>query len=327
MSRAAVNVRGMASERGEAVLAGTDVLAAKQFEKERIEHVFQVAEEMKEMVAKEGSSDELKGKLMGSCFAEASVHTRLSFEAAMLRLGGQVVGLPPNMPSGKKPEALEDVVRTLDRLTDVLVVRHHDNDAGERAAAAADVPVISAGDGKEDPSHALADMFAMHAAKGKIDGLTVTMVGDFRYGRTVHSLGEMLSNFQINLNFVSTPPLSIPVSLRDILRHSPNVTLNEYTLGEIGYVLPMTDVLYLTRVQRERFPSDTAFAKEKGSYQVNTEYLDKNKCKEDLLVLGALPRVPELDRSFDSDPRAGYFDQVAHGMYARMALLAEVLRK
>ena len=320
-------MRGMASERGDAVLAGTDVLAANQFDKEKMEHVFSIAEEMKEMVAKEGSSDELRGKLLGTCFAEASVHTKLSFEAAMLRLGGQVVGIPANMPSGKRREDLEDIVKTLDRLTDVLVVRHHDNDAGVRAAAAADVPVISAGDGKEDPSHALADIFSMHAAKGKIDGLTITMVGDFRYGRTVHSLGEMLSNFQINLNFVSTPPLSIPVSLRDILRHSPNVTLNEYTLGEIGYVLPMTDVLYLTRVQRERFPSDTAFVKEKGSYQVNTEYLDKNKCKEDLLVLNALPRVPELDRSFDSDPRAGYFDQIAHGMYARMALLAEVLRK
>jgi len=316
----------MATERGKAMLGGQDVLAAKQFDKEKIEHVFGVAEEMKELVGKEGCSDELRGKLLGTCFAEASVHTKLSYEAAMLRLGGRVLGIPPNMPSGKKPEQLEDTVRVLDRLADVLVVRHCDDDAGERAAEVAEKPVISAGDGKEDPSQALADLYSMHASKGKIDGLTITMVGDFRYGRTVHSIGEMLSNFQINLNFVSTPPLSIPVSLRDVLRHSPNVTLNEYTLGEIGYVLPMTDVLYLTRVQRERFPSDTAFAKEKGVYQVASEYLDKSKCKEDLVVLHPLPRIPEVDREFDRDSRAGYFDQVAHGMYTRMALLAEVLR-
>jgi carbamoyl-phosphate synthase/aspartate carbamoyltransferase len=183
------------------------------------------------------------------------------------------------------------------------------------------------GDGQgEHPTQALLDSFCIYDQLGKLDGLTITMVGDLKYGRTVHSLSSILSHFDVKINFVSSETLRIPEKVIKEL-NSKNVKFNEILgIGNLNKVIPETDVLYMTRVQKERFPTEEAYKKEKGSYIVGKEFLDNAKSKPTLKVLHPLPRVDELLPSLDEDPRACYFQQVGYGLFTRMALLHEVLR-
>ncbi len=300
-------------------LSGTDVLTASQFTPELCAHLFEEARRMREAVEEHGSLDRLSSKVLMNLFYEPSTRTSASFAAAMLRLGGKVFPINEIKSSSvTKGETLEDTVKTLEQYADVIVLRHPEGGSAQRAADIADVPIINAGDGTgEHPTQALLDLFTIIEEKGGPDGLTVTLLGDLKYGRTVHSLVRLLSQYDIRLNLVSPKSLELPKSVRDDL--SVPVTMHE----SLTAVLPDTDVLYVTRVQRERFAKQADYDLVKGSYVVSPESLAK--AKGDVAVMHPLPRVDEIDARMDTDPRAAYFREVRNGMYVRMALLALVL--
>ncbi|MDZ4247874.1 MAG: aspartate carbamoyltransferase, partial [Patescibacteria group bacterium] len=237
----------------------------------------------------------------------------------MLRLGGKVFPINEIKTSSvAKGETLEDTIKTLEQYADVIVLRHPEAGSAQRAAAAADIPIINAGDGAgEHPTQALLDLFTIIEEKGGPDGLSITLLGDLKHGRTVHSLARLLSNYDVRLNLVSPKTLGLPKAVRDDL----SVSVTEH--DSLESALPDTDVLYVTRVQRERFAKKADYDKVKGSYVVSPESLVK--AKDDLIVLHPLPRVDEIDARMDADPRAAYFREVRNGLYVRMALLALVL--
>ena len=300
-------------------LSGKDVLTAGQFDPKLCTHIFEEARAMRTLVEEHGSLDRLKPKVLMNLFYEPSTRTSASFAAAMLRLGGKVFPISEiSSSSVAKGETLEDTVKTLEQYADVIVLRHPEAGSAQRAAEAADIPIINAGDGAgEHPTQALLDLFTIREEKGGIDGLTVTLLGDLKYGRTVHSLSRLLSQYDVRLNLVSPKSLKLPEPVRKDL--TVPVTEQE----SLEAVLPKTDVLYVTRVQQERFAKQADYEKVKGSYIVTPELL--KEAKADLAVLHPLPRVDEIDKRFDADPRAAYFREVRNGLYVRMALLALVL--
>merc|ERR1712137_639296 len=311
----------------QALLAGQSVLAANQFNREKIEHVISAAQRMKNIVETDGYSKELEGKVLLNVFMEPSTRTSSSFQTAMLRLGGSVVPISEATSSAQKGETLEDTIKVINAYADVIVLRHPEVGSAQRAANVANVPVLNAGDGfGEHPTQALLDCTCMAGELGGLDGLTISFVGDLKFGRTVHSLAQMLSHFNVKINFISSDNLKAPAKLTEKLAQS-NVKVSEYSLSQFNEVLPQTDVLYCTRIQKERFASVEEYMKEKGLYVISTEMLDKNKAKKGMIVMHPLPRVDEIVPEFDNDPRARYFQQVQYGVYTRMALLSEVLRK
>ncbi len=300
-------------------LAGSDVLSADQFSPDLCGVVFERARQYREALANEEKLDELHGRVLVNLFYEPSTRTSASFAAAMLRLGGQVFPISEIKSSSvTKGETLADTVRTLDQYADVIVIRNPEVGAAQEAAEAAEHPVINAGDGiGEHPTQALLDLFTIIEERGGPDGLTVTFVGDLKYGRTVHSLAKLLSRYDVTLNYVSPKSLGMPTELKEA------VTVGQHETTDLESVLPQTDVLYVTRVQQERFPSKAAYEQAKGNYVVTPESLEP--AKDDLVVIHPLPRVDEIDRRVDADPRAAYFREVKNGLYVRMALLALVL--
>jgi aspartate carbamoyltransferase len=324
--RSALPLARAASTKAASPIRGLDILSANQFDRSKIEHVLKVAEEMRVMVAKQGASDILKGKLMITLFMEPSTRTATSFQSAMLRLGGKVVPINESASSAKKGETFEDTLRVLEQYADAIVIRHPTMGAVKHAADVVSIPVLNAGDGAgEHPTQALLDCFCMHSLKGKLDGLTLTVVGDMKFGRTIHSLAVLLSNFKnVKINFVSTPGLRMPAEVLKSIEGKVNFT--ESNMDQLPAKIAEADVLYATRIQKERFASEEAYKAEKGSYCISTEFLDKSGAKKDLIVLHPLPRIDEIAHSFDADPRATYFKQVKFGMLTRMALLSEVLR-
>ena len=300
-------------------LAGQDVLTAGQFTPSVCEQLFKEARAMRTLVDEHGSLDRLKANVLINLFYEPSTRTSASFAAAMLRLGGKVFPINEIKTSSvAKGETLEDTVKTLEQYADVIVLRHPEAGSAQRAAAATDIPIINAGDGAgEHPTQALLDLFTIIEEKGGPDGLSITLLGDLKHGRTVHSLARLLSNYDVRLNLVSPKTLGLPKAVRDDL----SVPVAEHDSLEAA--LPDTDVLYVTRVQRERFAKKADYDKVKGSYVVSPESL--TKAKDDLIVLHPLPRVDEIDARMDTDPRAAYFREVRNGLYVRMALLALVL--
>lgn len=310
-----------------APLKGKDILTAHQFDRATIEHVLNVADEMKTMVAKQGGCDLLKGRVLLTLFMEPSTRTATSFQTAMLRLGGSVVPINESVSSAKKGETFEDTLHVLEQYADAIVIRHPSIGAAQQAADFVSIPVLNAGDGAgEHPTQALLDCFAMRSLKGRLDGLTMTVVGDLKFGRTIHSLAVLLAQFRdVKINFVSTENLKMPAEVLQSIQGK--VTFTQSTMEELPAKVAEADVLYATRIQKERFPSEAAYLAEKGSYCISTEFLNKSGAKKDLIVLHPLPRVDEIAHSFDRDPRAAYFKEVRFGMLTRMALLAEVLRK
>ncbi len=303
---------------------GQDILSVAQFTRDDLEYTFGVAEAMRTMVAHIGTFDLLKGKILANLFYEPSTRTSSSFLAAMERLGGSVIPISEvRYSSVSKGESLPDTVRTLECYADVIVLRHPETGSAAIAAAAAKKPIINAGDGVgEHPTQALLDLFTIREELGRVDGLTVTMLGDLKYGRTVHSLAKLLSLFNVKLNYVAPAILRMPAELVAQLG-AKGVAQAEHDTLEA--VLPETDVLYVTRVQKERFDDLAAYESVRGSYVITPETLRSAKPK--MAVMHPLPRVGEIAPEVDDDPRAAYFRQMEYGLYVRMALLAMVLGK
>ena len=303
---------------------GKDILSVKQFNREDLESVFAVAHEMRIMVERVGTFDLLKGKILANLFYEPSTRTSSSFTSAMERLGGSVIPINEvKYSSVSKGESLPDTVRTLECYADVIVLRHPEVGSAAIAAKAAHKPVINAGDGiGEHPTQALLDAFTIREELGHLDGLTVTLLGDLKHGRTVHSLARLLSLYKVRLNYVAPDILRMPAELIDELK-AKRLEQVEYTT--LDTALPETDVLYVTRVQKERFDDEATYDSVKGAYVIDPAVM--RAAKERMIVMRPLPRVGEIAPEFDDDPRAAYFRQMEYGLYIRMALLAMVLGK
>lgn len=298
---------------------GRDVVSMQDFDRAEIEFILDRATEMQPLAEK--GSDMLRGRILATLFFEPSTRTRLSFEAAMLRLGGGVIGFAESKVSSvAKGETLSDTVKVVESYADVLVIRHPDEDAAKVAAEAASVPVINAGSGSwEHPTQALLDLHTMQAAKGGIEGLTIALLGDLLYGRTVHSLTYALSNYDVKLYLVSPEQLRMR---RDVLMDVEGKVKYVET-GDLEAVLPELDILYVTRVQKERFHDPADYEKVRDAYRIDSAFL--KSAKEGLVLMHPLPRVAEIATDVDVTPHAWYFRQVKHGIYVRMALLALVL--
>ncbi len=311
-------------DRREAPFYGKDILSVSQFSHADLEYIFAVAKEMRAMVERVGTFDLLKGKILANLFYEPSTRTSSSFTSAMERLGGSVIPINEvRYSSVSKGESLPDTVRTLECYADVIVLRHPEVGASALAAKYARKPIINAGDGVgEHPTQALLDLFTIEEELRRVDGLTVTMLGDLKYGRTVHSLSRLLSLFKIRLNYVSPQILRMPAELVAELK-GRGVQQTEDT--SLDRFLTETDVLYVTRVQKERFENLEDYEKVKGAYVITPETL--RSAKEQMIVMHPLPRVGEISMEVDDDPRAAYFRQMEYGLYVRMALLAMVLGK
>ncbi len=275
-----------------------------------------------EPVAKTGS-DMLLGKILATLFFEPSTRTRLSFESAMHRLGGSAIGFAEaEIASVKKGENLADTMRVVESYADVIVVRHPLEGAARLAAEFAEIPVINAGSGAEEhPTQALLDLYTMVKEKGKIDGLNVALAGDLRYGRTVHSLAYALSLYDVRLFLVSPDVLRLQREVLDAIKEKIKVVEKRNLEDIIGDI----DVLYVTRIQKERFPDPAEYAKVKGSYRVDLGLL--SRAKGDMIVLHPLPRVDEIASEVDGTAHARYFQQVYNGIVTRMALLGLILGK
>jgi aspartate carbamoyltransferase catalytic subunit len=269
----------------------------------------------------EKGSNMLKGKILATLFFEASTRTRLSFESAMHKLGGSAIGFAEaEIASVKKGENLADTVRVVESYADVIALRHPLEGAARLAAEFSKVPIINGGSGAEEhPTQALLDLYTIKKEKGKIDGLKIALVGDLRYGRTVHSLAYAFSLYDIELFFVSPETLKMRREVLQTIKEKIQVT--ERT--SLERIVPLVDVLYVTRIQKERFPDPAEYAKVKGSYKIDLEAL--KEAKKDLIVLHPLPRVDEIAAEVDNTPYARYFQQVRNGIVVRMALLALIL--
>ena len=305
---------------------GKDIISVKQFGRDDLEYVFGVAHEMRGMVERVGTFDLLKGKILANLFYEPSTRTSSSFTAAMERLGGSVIPINEvKYSSVTKGESLTDTIRTLECYADVIVLRHPETGSAAIAAKAARKPVINAGDGiGEHPTQALLDTFTIfeELGAGQIDGMTVTMLGDLKYGRTVHSLARLLSLFKVKINYVSPEILRMP---KEVMDEVAGKGIPQVEFSSLEKVLPETDVLYVTRVQKERFEDPADYEKVKGAYVIDPAIM--KAAKQDMIVMHPLPRVGEISVDFDDDPRAAYFRQMEYGLYVRMALLAMVLGK
>ncbi|MEZ4612846.1 MAG: aspartate carbamoyltransferase, partial [Caldilineaceae bacterium] len=303
---------------------GQDIVSVSQFDREKLDYIFKVAHEMRVMVERFGSADLLQGKILANLFYEPSTRTSSSFMAAMLRLGGQVIPINNvQYSSVTKGESLPDTVRTLESYSDIIVIRHPEVGAAATAAHYASKPVINAGDGVgEHPTQALLDQFTIIEELGRVDGLKVAMVGDLKYGRTVHSLTKLLVNYDVEFSFVSPEILQMPEDVLDVVRTGGHtVQLTDDVRNVIGEV----DVLYVTRVQKERFTDLAQYDRVRDHYVIDEELM--TQAKERMIVMHPLPRVNEISYAIDNDPRAAYFRQMRNGMYIRMALLAAVLGK
>ena len=301
---------------------GRDILSVSQFDRSDLDTIFAVAQEMRGMVERIGTFDLLKGKVLTNLFYEPSTRTSSSFVAAIERLGGSVIQINNvTYSSVSKGESLPDTIKTLESYSDAIVIRHPDKGSAAEAAAAAAKPVINAGDGPgEHPTQALLDAFTILEEMGTLDGLTVTMLGDLKYGRTVHSLAKLLTLFEVKINYVSPEILKMPAEL---VAEVGAAGITQFETPDLDAVLPDTDILYVTRIQKERFENVDEYDQVKDSYVITAETM--TRAKEQMAVLHPLPRVGEIAREVDDDPRAAYFRQMEYGMYVRMALLALVL--
>jgi len=298
---------------------GRDVISIKDFTREEIDYILRISSEMESLVRT--GSDVLKSRVMATLFFEPSTRTRLSFETAMYKLGGSVIGFSePEVTSIRKGENLADTVRVVEKYADIIVLRHPAEGAARFAAEYAEIPVINAGSGAEEhPTQAILDLYTILKEKGRIDGLNIALMGDLRYGRTVHSLAYALSLYDVRLFLVSPELLKIR---REVLEDiKSRIKVLEYS--NIEEILPEVDVLYVTRIQKERFPDLAEYEKVRGSYIVDLNVL--RMAKSDLIILHPLPRVEEISVEVDSTPFARYFEQVRNGLVTRMALLALIL--
>jgi len=327
-------------------LVGRDLVSVFDFTNAEIEALFALADEMAQYVR--SRTDAARGKLLATLFYEPSTRTRLSFEAAMLRLGGEVISCADvSATSVAKGETIADTVRIIESYADIIVMRHPLEGSAKVAADYASVPVINAGDGAhEHPTQTFLDLYTIRKEKGRIEDVWVALVGDLKHARTAHSLAYGLARFGAKIACVAPPGLELPAEITQRIGERYNAVTYEYRsldelvadpdlvrkrqTGEAAEQLPLTsnaislfDALYVTRVQRERFSSAEEFEVARSSYSITADVL--RQARPDALVMHPLPRVDELHYDIDADPRAAYFRQAAYGLPVRMALIAAIL--
>ncbi len=298
-----------------------DVLRADQFTKEEIATILELAGAYERALDDGRTLDVMKGLVLSTLFFEPSTRTRLSFETAMLRLGGGVVSVSEaKTTSASKGESLHDTIKTVEGYADVIVLRHPQIGAADEAAGATDKPVLNAGDGAgQHPTQSLLDLYTITKETGRIDGLTVALAGDLKNGRTVHSLALMLANFDVRFVFIAPPALCMPDAIRETLEAQGVSVLQT---DDLATGIEQADVLYMTRIQRERFDDPSAYDRLKDSYVLTRDLVDS--AKDGMVVMHPLPRVNEIATDVDDYEKAAYFRQAANGVPVRMALLALV---
>ena len=303
-------------------LKGRDIITLDELTDSEIDYILKKAEKHEKTLEK-GGSDDLHGKLLATLFFEPSTRTRLSFESAMMRLGGRTLGFAEIKSSSVvKGENLVDTIRTVEAYCDVIVMRHPVEGSAKLAADVSSVPIINGGDGAHShPTQTLLDLYTIKREKGKLEGLKVALTGDLKYGRTAHSLSHALARFGADMVFASPEQLKMPKDFTSHLKNKYGVSVEQKT--SLKEVISDVDVLYVTRIQKERFPDPEEYEKVKGAYKVDLDLL--KGAKKDLTVMHPLPRVYEIAPEVDATPHAKYFKQAYYGIPVRMALLAEVV--
>lgn len=304
------------------MLKGRSLIEPMDLSLEELDEILCLAEEI--IKNPRAYSDVCKGKILATLFYEPSTRTRLSFEAAMLRLGGNIMGFSSEeSSSATKGESVADTIRTIACYADIVAMRHPKEGAPMVASMMTDIPVINAGDGgHQHPTQTLTDLFTIKTLKGKLDNFTIGICGDLKFGRTVHSLIKALSRYE-NINYILVSPreLRIPEYIREEVLINKGIQFREEE--RLENIIDELDVLYMTRVQKERFFNEADYIRLKDSYIVNNNKLEK--AKKDMIVMHPLPRVNEISVEVDRDPRAVYFKQTECGMYVRMALIMKLL--
>lgn len=305
-------------------LVGTDILDGAQFTRDELVRIMEVAADFRQQLEEGHPSKLMDGYVMGSLFFEPSTRTRLSFETAMHRLGGAVVGFASaGVSSTAKGESLEDTIRTVDQYVDIIAMRHPEIGSARRAAAVADAVVLNGGDGAgQHPTQALLDLFSIESECGGVDGKTIVLCGDLKNGRTVHAGVELYKHYDCKMIFVAPQVLGMPAGITASLRERG--TLVEETT-ELEPALAEADVFYMTRIQKERFADPAEYEALSGSYVLTHEIIER--VNPGVTVLHPLPRVDEIATDVDSLPGAAYFRQAKNGVCIRMALIALVLGK
>lgn len=300
-------------------LSGRDIITLESLSDEEIFHIFDTADEFEPVARGKEKSDVLKGKVVGALFFEPSTRTRLSFESATKRLGGGTIGFAEaGVSSIAKGESLADTVRTVENYSDCIVLRHPKMGSARLASEMVEIPVINAGDGAgHHPTQTLLDLYTMRKAAGKLEDLNLGLVGDLKYGRTVHSLSYAITRFSPKLFLISPSNLRMP---SEIVGDLSDRGVEVVETSNLEATLPELDILYVTRIQKERFPDPAEYEEVKGVYQVDPEILQE--ARPELRVLHPLPRVDEISPEVDSTPYGKYFDQVFNGVVVRMALLS-----
>ena len=299
-------------------LKNRNLISISDYNKEEYLYILKLAEDFE----KNPVQDVAKGKVVATLFFEPSTRTRLSFESAVCRMGAKVIGFSDaSNSSTAKGESLADTIRTVSCYADLIVMRHPLEGAARVASEVATVPVINAGDGaNQHPTQCMLDLYSIMKTQGTLDNLNIAMVGDLKYGRTVHSLVEAMSNFNTTFHLVSPESLKLPSQVK---MHIKRKNLKYFQYTEIPDVMDKVDILYMTRVQRERFLDIQDYEKVKNSYVLDKSMLVN--CKPNMKVLHPLPRVNEIATNVDATPQAYYFQQAQNGVYVRQALIAAIL--
>jgi len=301
---------------------GMDIVSIRDLSREQMEQVLDLAEKMIPYARGETFTKVLEGRILANLFFEPSTRTRMSFESAMTRLGGRSLEMShPSMMSIAKGETLADTIRMVESYSDVIVLRHPQEGSARLAAHFSTKPVINAGDGAgQHPTQTLLDLFTIRRQFDRIEGIKVALVGDLKYGRTAHSLAEALNMFGAEVTFVAPPNLQMP---RETIRQVEKMGGKPKLTSKLEEVIKEVDVLYVTRIQKERFPDPAEYQKVAGCYRIDNVLL--REAKRDLIVMHPLPRVDEIAPEVDGTQHAKYFDQAFNGVPVRMALLLLVL--
>ena len=299
-----------------------DVISIKDFSKEEINYILNYTKKMVPYAKGEKHTDILREKILSSLFFEPSTRTRLSFESAMNRLGGRVIGFAdPSATSQKKGESLADTIRMADSYSDAIVIRHPQEGAARLSTEFAESPILNAGDGAgQHPTQCLLDLFTIITERKQIKGNKIVLLGDLKYGRTVHSLAYALSLLGAELTFVSPESLKMP---KEVINECKEFGVEPSSISNLERAVKDANVLYVTRIQKERFPDAEEYNRVVGMYKVDMDLL--KHAKEDLIIMHPLPRVVEIDPEVDKTPHALYFKQAFNGVPVRMALLSLIL--
>ena len=298
-----------------------NLISIHDLKREDIDLILDNAAKM-ERVALE-RTDELKNKIMACLFFEASTRTRLSFESAMIRLGGRVLGFADIQATsaGGKGETLADTIRTVERYADIIVIRHPLDGSARVASEFSEIPIINAGSGSEEhPTQALLDLYSIKKMKGTIDKLTISLCGDLKYGRTVHSLGIALKYYDVKVKLAAPEILRMKPTIIDEMKQA-GIEVEE--VDSLNEAVRDVDVVYMTRIQKERFPDIREYDAVKGKFRITMN--EVKEMLDDTIILHPLPRVDEIDPEVDSTPQAKYFDQVYSGVVTRMAIIKMIL--